>query len=415
MKPTDTIIVGGGQAGLAMSRCLADRGVDNVVLERGQVGERWRSERWDSLRMLTPRWQSRLPGWSYTGPEAGGYMTKSEVIDYLSAYAQSFSAAAITGVRVESVHRDVDGFLVRTTSGVWSAPSVVIATGHSDRPKVPAMARTLSRDVAQVTPTAYRNPAQLRDGGVLVVGASATGVQLAAEIAKSGRPVTMAVGNHTRLPRHYRGNDIMAWFDAMGLLTESKDEVRDIVASRAQPSLQLIGSEDRRTLDLDSLQQQGVRLVGRMLGARDSDVYFAGDLSDSIQRADRKMETQLDRVDELIEYIGQAAHFPVEARPRPVPVPESPRTMSLATEHIRTVLWATGYKRRYPWLHIPVLDVNGELHHDGGVTPEPGLYALGLNFMRRRNSSFLDGVGLDAAELAEHIVDHLSRRVVRAA
>lgn len=410
MKRTDTIIIGGGQAGLAMSRSLADRGIDHVILERGLVAERWRSERWDSLRLLTPRWQSRLPGWSYRGSDRDGFMTKSEVIDYLEGYARSFSAPLYGGVTVDSVEREQPGFFVGTNAGVWRAPNVVIATGHCDRPHVPLMAASLAPDIAQVVPTRYRSPAQLRDGGVLVVGAAATGVQLASEIAGSGRPVTLAVGRHIRMPRTYRGRDIMAWFDDMGVLSATTRQVWDIGASRAQPSLQLIGSDDHRSLDLDVLQQQGVRIVGRIIGVSDHSVYLADDLAESIDHAERKMNQQLKLVDHFIEQEGLAARFPAEERPRRVQAPDAPRVLDLPAEGIGTVLWATGYRREYPWLRVPVLDERGELKHDGGITSEPGLYALGLHFMRRRNSNFLDGVGTDAVELAAHIQNRMIRR-----
>jgi putative flavoprotein involved in K+ transport len=415
VKRTDTIIIGGGQAGLAMSRCLAERGIDHVVLERGRVGERWRSERWDSLRLLTPRWQSRLPGWHYRGPDPTGFMTKSEVADYLERYARAYSAPVEAGVTVHSLARNAGGFRAETSQGVWTAPSVVIATGHCDRPLVPSMANALAPAIAQVVPTRYRNPEQLGDGGVLVVGASATGIQLAAEIARSGRAVTLAVGRHTRFPRTYRGRDIMDWFAAAGVLTESARDVWDLEASRRQPSLQLVGSDDHHTLDLAAVQRDGVRVVGRMLGAFGRRVYLAGDLEESLQRADRKMNEQLERIDRFVERSGLDAMVPAAERPARIRAPEAPHRLDLAAEHIDTVLWATGYRREYPWLHVPVCDARGELLHDGGVTPVPGLYALGLNFMRRRNSSFLDGVGADAAELAAHIETLLARQRVATA
>jgi putative flavoprotein involved in K+ transport len=272
------------------------------------------------------------------------------------------------------------------------------------------MASVLARDIAQVVPERYRNPEQLRDGGVLVVGASATGVQLASEIANSGRPVTLAVGRHTRMPRRYRGRDIMAWLDEIGILSSAARQVWDIRPSRAQPSLQLIGSDDHRSIDLDILQRLGVRLVGHVTDMVDHTVCLADDLSSSIHHAQVKMSRMLDDVDEFIEREGLATRFPAEDRPQPVPTPNSPRILDLSSEGIGTVLWATGYRREYPWLHVPVLDANGELKHDGGITAEPGLYALGLNFMRRRNSSFLDGVGADALELASHIQNRMIRR-----
>jgi putative flavoprotein involved in K+ transport len=409
MKRTDTIIIGGGQAGLAMSRSLGDRGIDHVILERGRIAERWRSERWNSLRLLTPRWQSRLPGWSYSGSDPDGYMTKSEVIDFLDGYASSFSAPVHSGVAVEAVERAGTGFRIQTNAGMWHAPNVVIATGYCDLPHVPSMAASLARDIEQVAPTRYSDPSQLPAGGVLVVGASATGIQLASEIARSGRPVTLAVGRHIRLPRTYRGRDIMAWFDRMGMLKASTGQVWDIDASRTQPSLQLIGSDDHRSLDLDVLRREGVLIVGRMTGASGRDIYLAGDLAATLDHAEIKMNELLDRVDHFIEHAGIAAHYPAGERPPRIQAPGTPRMLDLAKEGIRTVLWATGYRRAYPWLRVPVLDARGELVHDGGITAEPGLYALGLQFMRRRNSSFLDGVGADAVELAAHIQNRLTR------
>jgi len=410
MAHTDVIVIGAGQAGLAMSRHLADRGIDHAVLERGHVAERWRSERWDSLHLLTPRWQSRLPGWSYLGPDPDGYMTRTEVTQYLEDYSRSFSAPVHTGVTVEAVERDEAGFRVETTAGAWRAASVVIATGYCDLATVPPFAAGLAPDIVQVVPTAYRNPGQLPDGPVLVVGASSTGIQLASEIERSGRHVTLAVGGHTRLPRNYRGLDIMAWFDAMGVLSETADQVWDVDASRDEPSLQLIGDEGHRSLDLGILQADGVRVVGRVLEVRGRQVALADDLAASVEHAEAKMHRLLDRVDRFIESSGRAGSFAGADRPRPVPVPPLPAALDLGAAGTRTVVWATGYRREYPWLHVPVLDDRGELRHEGGVTPEPGLYALGLYFMRRRNSSFLDGVGADAAELADHIQRRLRRR-----
>ncbi len=415
MKRTNTIIIGGGQAGLAMSRRLVDRDVDHVILERGRVAERWRSERWDSLRLLTPRWQSRLPGWSYRGPDQDGFMTRSEVIQCLDDYARSFDAPLYSGVTVTAVECEPGVFRAQTDCGEWRAANIVIATGHCDRPYVPSMASELPARIAQFTPSRYRNPEQLPEGGVLVVGASATGIQLASEIARTGRPVTLAVGRHIRLPRSYRGRDIMTWFDAMGVLSENAGQAWDLAASRRQPSLQLIGSEDHRSLDLNILREQGVRIVGRAIGADGRRLFLADDLAASISRAEGKMHEQLDRVDSFISRSGLDAEFPMEARPRPVQLPEAPGMLDLIAEGFSSVLWATGYRREYPWLRAPILDADGELRHDGGITALPGLYALGLRFMRRRNSSFLDGVGADAAELADHIVKRMARRYLAVA
>jgi putative flavoprotein involved in K+ transport len=407
MKSTHTLIIGGGQAGLAMSRCLSESGVDHVVLERGRIAERWRSERWDSLRLLTPRWQSRLPGWSYDGPDQDGYMTMPEVIDYLDAYARSFDAPVQTGTTVRRVERRGSGYRVVTDRGVWSAANVVIATGQCDKPFVPEVGLRLPRDVAQIVPSSYRNPRQLPEGGVLVVGASSSGIQLADEIHRSGRPVTLAVGRHTRLPRTYRGRDILWWFDAMGIFDEKFDGVADIAASRRQPSLQLVGRPDRRTLDLSTLQAAGVRLVGRVRDVDGHRVLLASDLADSVARADSKLEGLLRRVDEFIRAEGLESEVaPGEPMPQ-VCVPAAPDGLDLRAERIGTIVWATGYRRSYPWLRVPVLDARGEIRHEGGITAVPGLYVLGLQFLRRRKSSFIDGVGDDARVLSRHLAARL--------
>ena len=415
MGTTETIIIGGGQAGLAMSRCLTDRGVEHVILERGRVAERWRTERWDSLRLLTPRWQSRLPGWRYRGPDLDGFMTKAEVVTYLDEYARSFRAPLHTGVAVTRVHGRGDSFELQTDSGSWESSNVVIATGYCARAAVPAFAAELAGDMDQLVPTQYRNPQQLRAGGVLVLGASATGIQLAAEIVRTGREVILAVGNHIRLPRRYRGRDIMRWLDEIGVLRETADQVPDIEASRRQPSLQLIGSEEGGSLDLQVLQDRGVRIVGRMTGVSGHRAYFSDDLADSIGHAERKMHGMLDRIDLHLSCLRLTRAFPAEPRPRAVAVPTAPRAVDLRDRGVNTVVWATGYRREYPWLHIPVLDAKGEILHRGGVTPRPGLYVLGLQFMRRRNSAFLDGVGADAADLTEHLIQHRAHRFVAAA
>jgi len=414
MQGGEAIIIGGGQAGLAMSRSLMDRGIEHVVLERGRIAERWRSERWESLRMLTPRWMSRLPGWSYSGPDPDGFMTRNELIDYLSDYARSFCAPIRQGVEVKSVGREGAGYRVITTRGEMWAPNVVIATGHSDQSKVPGFAAALDPRIVQVTPNRYRRADSLPDGGVLVVGASATGVQLAAEIQASGRPVTLAVGRHTRLPRRYRGRDILAWFDAMGVFSENVDQVPNPASSRRAPSLQLVGSDDSHSIDLGTLQESGVRLVGRAVDAADRRVRFANDLSEHVAVANQRLEEQLARVDaHILEY--RLNDVPAAEPVRPVPLQETPATMDLDAEGIRSVVWATGFRRSYPWLHVPVLDPEGEIRQRDGVTPAPGLYVLGQYFQTYRNSSLIDGVGRDARRVARHLEHNLARGTVAAA
>jgi putative flavoprotein involved in K+ transport len=413
MRHTEVVVVGGGQAGLAMSRSLADRGIAHVVLERGRVAERWRSERWDSLRLLTPRWQARLPGWAYRGARPDGFMSRLEVVEYLDRYARSFAAPVEAGVTVTAVDRGGAGFLVTTDRGAWSAAAVVVATGHCDLPFVPPVAAGLPREVAQVVPSRYRSPDRLAPGGVLVVGASATGVQLAAELQRSGRQVTLAVGRHVRMPRRYRGRDIQWWLDAVGILDERWDAVADLEAARRAPSLQLAGADDHRALDLDVLRGLGVRVAGRVAKVEGSRVVLADDLAATVAAADARLARLLRRIDAHAERSGPAAAPPEPIAP--IRAPRAPTAIDLRAEGIRTVLWATGYRRSYRWLRVPVLDPRGEIVHHGGVTPEPGLYVLGLQFLRHRNSSFLDGVGRDALALAVHLAEHLERRQPRAA
>lgn len=415
MKSAEAIVIGGGQAGLAMSRSLKDRGIGHVVLERGRIAERWRSERWESLRMLTPRWMSRLPGWAYRGDDPNGFMSRNELIDYLDAYARSFDAPVETGVSVTGVARDGTGYRVETTKGDWWAPSVVLATGHCDQPHVPGFAGGLDPRIVQIVPSRYRKAELLKDGGVLIVGASATGVQLAAEIHATGRPVTLAVSRHTRLPRRYRGHDIMAWFDAMGVLNQSVDQVPNVASSRRAPSLQLIGSDDHRSVDLGTLRDMGVRLTGRAAGVDGSRMRFADDLRRYVALAEERMAQQLGAVDRHIRSRGLDGAVPAAEPMSPMRVPGTPAELDLVAEGIRTVIWATGFTRSYPWLHVPVLDERGEIRQRGGVTPAPGLYTVGGFFLSRRNSSFIDGVGVDARAIARHMERHMIRRTFAAA
>lgn len=414
MQHIDTLVIGGGQSGLAVSRCLTDAAIEHVVLERGAVGERWRRASWDSLRLLTPRWQARLPGWSYTGPDPDGYMHWRETVAYLERYASTFEAPLQGRTEVLGVVQTATGFVVETSRGVWRADHVVVATGDCQEAALPAYAEALAPDVVQLDPTRYRSPAHVPPGGVLVVGASSTGVQIAAELQASGRPVTLAVGRHTRLPRRYRGRDILWWLDRMGVLDERADQVPDLVASRGQPSLQLVGSPTSVTLDLATLARRGVRIVGRVTDAEATRVRLADDLIESTVAADVKLARLLRRIDRHIECAGLGTEVPPAPPFEPTPVMSSPDRLNLRAEGIRTVFWATGYRRRYPWLRVPVIDDGGEIRHHGGVTSAPGLYVMGLRFLRRRKSSFLDGVADDARDLVTHIVTRrMTRRIGR--
>lgn len=404
MRRAEAIVIGGGQAGLAMSRCLADRGIDHAVLERGRVAERWRRQGWDSLRLLTPNWMSRLPGWSYRGTDPDGFMTGPEVVGYLEGYARHSSAPVETDAAVRSVRHDGTGYRVETSRGTWAAPVVVIATGHCGVPAVPEAARSLSGRIRQLTASGYRNPDVLPPGGVLVVGASASGVQIAEEIRLSGRRVILSAGRHLRLPRLYRGRDIMWWLDRTGILDERAAQVPDLERARDQPSLQLAGRPDRRTIDLAALGERGVRVVGRLDGLEGTAARFRNDLAATVAAAGRKLELLLARIDAHADVLGCGREA---SAPPAVAFDPHPPVLDLDREGVRTVIWATGFRRDYSWLQVPVLDPVGEIAHDGGITPSPGLYVLGLRFLRRRKSSFIDGVGADAEELAGDILGRL--------
>jgi len=395
MVRTNTVIIGAGHAGLAMSRCLTDRGVAHVVLDAGQVGQRWRSGRWDSFRLLTPNWLSRLPGWAYTGPDPDGFMTAGEFADHLSAYARSFDAPVRPRTQVTRVERAASGFTVHTDRGGWAARNVVIATGYHSHPVVPGLAAGLAPAIAQVTAAGYRSPSHLPDGGVLVVGASASGVQIAHELVRAGRRVVLAVGCHTRLPRRYRGRDILWWLDRIG----SFDRVPNADARRAEPSLQLVATADARGVDLGVLRAAGVRLAGRLRALDGTIAGFADDLADTMDAAHRRLTRLLGEIDRD----AAAAPGPVPDPPPVLAVPATPPRIDLRRVGISTVLWATGFRPRYPWLAVPVLDRDGRIRHSRGVTDVPGLYAIGLRFQSRRKSTFVDGARHDAAELAEHI------------
>ena len=370
MRQTDAIIIGAGQAGLAISHCLGRLGIEHIVLERGQVAERWRSERWDSLRLLTPNWMNRFPGWSYQGTDPDGFMTAAEVVAFLERYASASVAPVVTDATVRSVRRVPGGYRVESNRGVWHAQCVVIATGHCDVPFVPAMAECLPASIHQVTPTAYRNPTELPDSGVLIVGASASGVQLAEEIQRSGRQVTISVSRHTRLPRLYRGRDIMWWLDQYGILEDDAVTASELEAARWQPSMQLVGRPERSNLDLRVLRDLGVRLVGRAAGIDNGVLQLNNNLTEAVAGSHARMERLLKRIDIFADAVGA----PAEACPASFPVDASPATLDLAANGIRTVVWATGFLRNYRWLHVPVLDASGEIIHTGGVTPSPGLY-----------------------------------------
>lgn len=403
------VVVGAGHAGLAMSYRLTERSVEHVVLDRGDVADSWRTKRWPGLRLLSPNWMLGLPGQPADLPDPDGFLGAPEVADLVDRYARQIAAPVRTGSTVRSVRRRGSGYEVRTDDGAWHADAVVLATGACTTPVVPSCAAALPSSIAQRTAFDYGGPESLPDGGVLVVGASATGVQLAAELRRAGRPVTLAVGEHVRLPRTYRARDIFWWLHGTGVLAERHDEIDDLARARRLPSPQLVGSA--APVDLATLAAAGVRLVGRLAAVDDGVARFSGSLRNVCALADLKMARFLDRADAWAASSGLDDALPRPARPARTPVPDRPcLSLDLAREHITTAVWATGFRPDHSWLDLPVLDRSGHLRHHGGVvTDAPGLYAVGLPLLRTRASSYIHGSAADTEALADRLIADLAR------
>lgn len=408
MPHTTTVIIGAGHAGLAMSRRLTERSIDHVVLERAEVANSWRTERWNSLRLLTPTWQNSLPGLAGTADDPDSFLTMPAVVDLITGYASAIGAPVRTGTTVTRVRAASTGFEVTTDRGSWTSAAVVIASGAANIATVPDAAADVPSGVATMSTMTYRCPEQLADSGVLVVGGSASGVQLADEIRRSGRRVVLSMGEHVRLPRQYRGRDIFWWLDTIGLLDERYDEMEDLARARRVPSPQLIGSVDGRSIDVNTLSDIGVEIVGRLGAIRAGVAQFSGGLQNQCALADLKMGRLLRRIDEWVS----DHHCDDVERPQPIESSHSNARptldMDLLQHDIGTIIWATGYRPDYSWLDIPVLDRRGRLVHDGGtVTAAPGLYVLGTSLLRRRRSSYINGAATDTAELADHLQQHV--------
>jgi putative flavoprotein involved in K+ transport len=331
------------------------------------------------------------------------------VIDFVERFAKVSRAPVRTGVNVTSVRPAGDGYQVLTNSGEISCRAVVIASGAFNRPSVPELSAAVPDGVEQVTPLGYRGPAEFPDGGVLVVGASATGVQLAAELRRSGRPVTLAVGEHVRMPRTYRGKDVLWWMDAAGVWDQGYDEIDDLIRARRLPSPQLVGTPERATLDLNALTGMGVELAGRWAMVRDGSALFSGGLRNVLSLADLKLNRLLDTFDEWALTGGRDGEFGRPERFAPTELPGSARLqLDLRSGVIRTIVWATGFRPDYSWLEVPVVDPKGQLRHEGGVLDSPGLYALGLPVLRRRRSTFICGIEDDARAVIGHLAQYLA-------
>ena len=406
----ETLIIGGGQAGLAMSHMLSRRGRPHLVVERGRIGERWRSERWDGLRFQFPNWSVRLPDFPFVHKEPDGFATSAEIVAYLEAYARSVNPPIRCGVAVAGLRRGEDniGFVTQTTSGTIAARNVVIATGPYQRPIVPRLISD-DCDLFQIHANAYKGPEQLLPGATLVVGSGASGAQIAEELARAGRKVYLSVGRHKRMPRRYRGRDLIWWLAEMGL------DRTPVEKREGDAILPLItGAYGGHTIDFRDFAEMGITLAGRLLSGRDGAMEFADDLGESIAYGDAACIAFLDLVDGYMA--RQKLDAPEEAvarvkRPDPQRMTIPVRHLDIRHAGLSSVIWATGYSFDYGWIDLPVIDANGAPTHDHGVATVPGVYFLGLPWLSKMNSSFLSGVGDDAAR----IDDHIQRRETRTA
>lgn len=402
MDIVDCIVVGAGQAGLAMSACLRMRGIDHVVLERGGIAHKWGTERWDSFTLLSPNWQTRLPGHHFRGPDPNGFMTGSEVVAFLRRYGAD--APVRTGVDVLAASPDDGGWRLRTTLGEMWCRTLVVATGDLDRPRLPEISSELPPEVTQVHTSRYRNPAQLPPGGVLVVGAGPSGQQIAAELADAGRSVHLATGRHQMMPRRYRGQDAYWWMDRLGMLARTVDTLPS-PADRFAPNAVLAGGT--RDLDLPRLIGSGVRPHGRLIGIERDRLLFAPSLQSTFEEAAAAADRFRRAVDDYIRRNGVDASPARSGRRTGRRIIDAGAVLDLRQHDVTSVIWATGFTAGHRWLPAAAHHQTGEPQHVRGVGAMHGLYFLGLKWMHRRSSHTIDGVGRDA----EYVVDHLSAKL----
>jgi putative flavoprotein involved in K+ transport len=395
-----TLVIGGGQAGLTMSHRLKQRGLSHLVLERQRIAERWKSERWDGLKFQFPNWSVRLPEFSFPHSDPDGFAATGDIIAFIEAYADFVAPPIRCGVAVTRLGRHgASGFVAETSEGVIEAKNVVIATGPYQRALMPDMLR--DENIFQIHASGYKNPDQLPPGAVLVIGAGASGAQIAEELLRAGRRVYLSVGRHTRLPRRYRGGDLIWWLGAMGI-DQTTVEARG--PSRLLPVIS--GAYGGQTIDFRRFAADGVTLLGRVETIREGVIDLAPDLAESLANGDAVYTTFLDLVDAHVERHGLNVPQDPAARavlPDPPCVAEPIRRLEIRADGIGAVVSATGYGIDFGWIDLPVLDGRGEPVHRGGITEIPGLYFLGLQWLSKMNSSFLSGVGDDAAVLADHI------------
>lgn len=398
----DTVVIGGGQAGLAMSAVLRECGRQHVVLERDQVGGRWRTERWDSLRFQFPNWSLELPGYRYSGNDPDGFAHWRDILALIERYAASNRAPVRERAEVTNLVAEDGGFVLSLAEGTIRARHVVVATGPFQRPLVPPFSRNVAQEVMQTDPARYRRPEALPGSAVLVVGSGASGCQIAEELLRAGRTVFLSVSRHRRVPRRLRGKDIYWWLDRMGRFEQSIDSFPNRVWP---PGVVVTGIGGGYDINVRRMAADGVRVIGRVLGASDHSLAIRGNANDVLDEADATFDGFLATARDFV-----AAHPELdlpeeesgESRVLPSHVSEV-ESLDLQREKVGTIIWATGYEYDYGWLRVPVLDALGRPLQQRGVSPVKGLYFLGLHWMQTIKSGLLSGVGRDARYLAERI------------
>jgi putative flavoprotein involved in K+ transport len=403
-------VIGGGQAGLSMSYCLTERGVDHIVLDRDRPACEWRERRWDSFCLVTPNWQCQLPGFPYAGPDPDGFMVRDEIVGYLESYTASFGPPLLSGTEVTRLRRRRDGvFMLATSAGEFTADQVVVATGPYQLPAVPPAAQRLPDGIEQLHSSQYRRPWQLPPGAVLVVGTGQSGCQIAEDLHLAGRQVHLAVGSAPRVARRYRGRDVVAWLDDMGYYDKGIDEFADADNVRLRANHYVTGRDGGHDIDLRAFARDGMRLYGRLAGVDGGQLSFAADLARNLDHADEVSESIKDSVDKFIDGTGTEA--PAEVRYTPVWTPPAgPGRLDLEQAGVSAVIWSTGFGRDHRWIDVPVFDGRGYPTHDRGVTNCPGLYFIGLPWLHSWGSGRFSGVARDAWHLASQVIAYRHRK-----